>query len=137
MLMRVMIMSMSPEVPAWIENAKDVLNFRIDQWTDQIEAMHDENYTLHQIYDAVEQDLTNHREKEVLQEEQQPTGIVYLLSNLAMLPLTILGAGGKDKGAKLQMERVSNEEADAASHSKRSKRKKKGKDEKQRGQAPF
>eukprot|EP01047_Picozoa_sp_COSAG01_P025351 COSAG01_NODE_1597_length_9775_cov_6.997210_11_plen_53_part_00 len=32
MLMRVAIMRFSPEVPEWISEAKDVLNFRVDQW---------------------------------------------------------------------------------------------------------
>merc|ERR1712216_355471 len=53
MLMRVAIMRFSPEVPEWISEAKDVLNFRVDQWEAGIEAMKEEGFTVEAIHDQM------------------------------------------------------------------------------------
>ena len=59
MLMRVVIGSLSPENPAWIESDKDTLNFRVGQWENGIEDMQREGCSLEQIHDAMHEVYAN------------------------------------------------------------------------------
>ena len=53
MLMRVVIGSLSPENPEWIEYDKDTLNYRVEQWENGMEDMQREGCSLEQIHDAM------------------------------------------------------------------------------------
>jgi hypothetical protein len=46
MLMRVMILGLAPARPAWIDNAEETMNFRMDQWKTGIRAMRDAHQSL-------------------------------------------------------------------------------------------
>lgn len=50
MLMRVMILSLSPAVPEWVADARDILQFRTSQWESGVEAMYAAGQTIEDIH---------------------------------------------------------------------------------------
>jgi hypothetical protein len=88
MLMRVLILSLSPAVPDWIKDAKDTLQFRLAQWESGIDAMYsrdgvDASTTMQDIH------VTTAQEEASIKTTVKPPAHTMLKSMLA-LPLKAL-----------------------------------------------
>ena len=53
MLLRIFIMKANPTDPEWVEDDKDVLNYRVSQWKDKIDELEDSGRTMNEIHDAM------------------------------------------------------------------------------------
>lgn len=82
MLMRLVIMRVSPNTPAWISEAKDKLDFRVSGWENSVDEMKRDGKRLETIHDALNE-VKQKREKM----ERLLASRSVLRSTLAMLPL--------------------------------------------------
>ena len=46
-------MKANPTDPEWVEDDKDVLNYRVSQWKDKIDELEDSGRTMNEIHDAM------------------------------------------------------------------------------------
>ena len=53
MLVRVMLMRLTPDSPTWVANARDRMEFRYNQWTNGAEKLLQAGKTINQIHDEI------------------------------------------------------------------------------------
>ena len=86
LLMRALISQSTPDHPKWIDDAKDVLDHRVEMWEDAVERMQHDDATIEEIHDAMNDVFAKRKVKKVER--------MGMMQSAVMMPLKLLPGSG-------------------------------------------